>query len=550
MKLKASKTFLKKCVCLFLLAMFMLAFPVLGQADDRYYFSIPRKFGDNPTVQLSLDSPPIERGFLPNTNWPGFETYNFTITVGTTLTLRADHPIVQSDDWGTLNFPTPGISLADSPWMQLFRQGAFGARSWTPINANTVQYTFDSPGEYHLDKDMLYRITVVQGHVATPPQSTQPSANQTTFWARLWDISDDIPSVVCCWRGVPSITFTVRDSTGSTITDTAHCQGEKEAGFAGVFISYVSGPFELVTVNASGFEFVGVSTSAGNLPPAYLADVPEMRFNVDMRSAQGGQPPTQQPPANNQTPQFTSPPTATDNGAWMEFNTVPNNRFGYRIFRASSATGDGISITDFPIMVNPAHSLDRIITFDPNLRPNRDYWFYVREVIEEARFDPATATLTPEVLGPASAKVHVRTSSNMTEPTAERGFIMMFIGNPFMNVNNIWEGIDPPQNQTVPVINAGRTMVPIRAIVEAMDGTVGWTPANSQMDLRSHGNHVQMWLGQRDARVNNASREMDIVPQIVNDRTLIPLRFVAEFLGAQVEWIGSEQMAVIVYELQ
>jgi len=36
----------------------------------------------------------------------------------------------------------------------------------------------------------------------------------------------------------------------------------------------------------------------------------------------------------------------------------------------------------------------------------------------------------------------------------------------------------------------------------------------------------------------------------VNDRTLIPLRFVAEFLGSQIEWIGSQQMVVIVYYLQ
>jgi len=43
---------------------------------------------------------------------------------------------------------------------------------------------------------------------------------------------------------------------------------------------------------------------------------------------------------------------------------------------------------------------------------------------------------------------------------------------------------------------------------------------------------------------------MDVVPQVVNGRTLIPLRFVAEFLGQQAEWIGSQQMVVIVYELQ
>jgi len=256
------------------------------------------------------------------------------------------------------------------------------------------------------------------------------------------------------------------------------------------------------------------------------------------------------PPANASIPQFVAPPSSIDTGVWMEFTTVPNNRFGYRVFRATSATGEGISITDFPIMVNPAHSLNRIITFDPNLRPNRDYWFYIREVIEEARFDASTTTLIPEVLGPPSARVHVRTSGAITETVAERGFIMMFIGNPFMNVNNVWEGIDPPANNTAPLINAGRTMVPIRAIIEAMGGRADWNSSLRRIDLRSHGNHVQMWLGERNVGVNGVTAEMDVVPQVINGRTLIPLRFVAEFLGQQVEWIGSQQMIVIVYELQ
>jgi len=275
-------------------------------------------------------------------------------------------------------------------------------------------------------------------------------------------------------------------------------------------------------------------------------------FTIPVRRIHGVAQPPQDPPPQVQSsiPAFTAPPSSTDAGVVLEFTTVPNNRFGYRIFRATSATGNGISITDFPIMVNPAHSLQRIITFDPNLRPNSDYWFYVREVIEEARFDIATATLTPEVLGEASARVHVRTSAAITESEVERGFVMMFIGNPYMNVNNVWEGIDPPSNITAPIINAGRTMVPIRAIVEAMGGTVGWDAGAQRVDLTSHGNHVQMWLGQRNVNVNGASDEMDVVPQMINNRTLIPLRFVAEFLGSQIEWIGSQQMVVIVYELQ
>ena len=99
----------------------------------------------------------------------------------------------------------------------------------------------------------------------------------------------------------------------------------------------------------------------------------------------------------------------------------------------------------------------------------------------------------------------------------------MFIGNTHMNVNNVLEGIDPSSNQTAPVINVGRTMVSIRANVARTA---------------------------QCAREWRAANEMDIVLQVVNDRTLIPLRFVAELLGSQIEGIGSQQMVVIVYYLQ
>jgi N-acetylmuramoyl-L-alanine amidase len=56
-----------------------------------------------------------------------------------------------------------------------------------------------------------------------------------------------------------------------------------------------------------------------------------------------------------------------------------------------------------------------------------------------------------------------------------------------------------------------------------------------------------MWLERVDARVNGEARQMDVVPVVNQGRTLIPVRFVAEYVGAAIEWIGSSQMVVIVY---
>jgi hypothetical protein len=40
---------------------------------------------------------------------------------------------------------------------------------------------------------------------------------------------------------------------------------------------------------------------------------------------------------------------------------------------------------------------------------------------------------------------------------------------------------------------------------------------------------------------------MDVAPAIVNDRTLLPIRFAAENLGCEIEWIGSSREIVIVF---
>jgi len=244
-------------------------------------------------------------------------------------------------------------------------------------------------------------------------------------------------------------------------------------------------------------------------------------------------------------------------GIFLRWSTNPFNRHGYRVFRASSATAAGISISDFAFQLQCVGT--SISTLDINVRYRAVYYYYVREVLEEARFDASTSTLIPEVLGPPSTRVRVEMvyvpvgggggeDDDDQDQQAQYGFIMMFIGDPMMNVNGALEEIDPGVG-TAPVIIGARTMVPIRAIVEAMGGTVGWDGDERRIDLWALDSHVRMWLGRSDVLVNGDSRYMDVVPEIINDRTLIPVRFVAEFLGAHIEWIGSQQMVVIVYPL-
>lgn len=88
----------------------------------------------------------------------------------------------------------------------------------------------------------------------------------------------------------------------------------------------------------------------------------------------------------------------------------------------------------------------------------------------------------------------------------------------------------PPQT-----IN-NRTMVPIRAIFEAMGATVTWDDVAKVATAEKSGKIVQMVLNSTTMLVNGEPSSMDVAPVIVNGRTLAPARYVAEAFGYEVNW--------------
>lgn len=59
------------------------------------------------------------------------------------------------------------------------------------------------------------------------------------------------------------------------------------------------------------------------------------------------------------------------------------------------------------------------------------------------------------------------------------------------------------------------------------------------------GNQIILTIGEKDAKVFGAMKSNDVAPKIVNDRTMLPARFVAENLGAEVSWNGEEKLVTI-----
>ena len=90
--------------------------------------------------------------------------------------------------------------------------------------------------------------------------------------------------------------------------------------------------------------------------------------------------------------------------------------------------------------------------------------------------------------------------------------------------------------EPAPVIVDGRTLLPARAIVEMLGGEIDWDNDLRQVHINHEGTHIVLSIGSALAYVNGEVRELDVPAQILEDRTLVPLRFVAENLGVDVDF--------------
>lgn len=98
-----------------------------------------------------------------------------------------------------------------------------------------------------------------------------------------------------------------------------------------------------------------------------------------------------------------------------------------------------------------------------------------------------------------------------------------------------------------PMIIEGRTMVPIRAVAETLGYKVNWDDANQMVSMiGKDGTALLFGVGSDVAQKNSEAFSLDVAPFIVGGRTYLPLRAVAEAMDAKVDWNGDEKIVVIV----
>lgn len=101
------------------------------------------------------------------------------------------------------------------------------------------------------------------------------------------------------------------------------------------------------------------------------------------------------------------------------------------------------------------------------------------------------------------------------------------------------------QGEVPPVIINGYTMVPMRAIFEALGAEVVWDPDMAMVGAKKGNTLVKLRINSKEAWIGMKMVKLDIAPMIVDMQTMVPARFIAQSLGEKVEWDGVNRIVYI-----
>lgn len=151
------------------------------------------------------------------------------------------------------------------------------------------------------------------------------------------------------------------------------------------------------------------------------------------------------------------------------------------------------------------------------------------------------------------ASVLVETQTAITETTAEETKTAEEVQIEVQEVEEQttkiivkFNGVEMNFEDQGPVIKDNRTLLPFRAILEKMGATVTWDEVNRTVRAIKGTTGMVFEIGNTVAIIGQERVDMDVPAQIINGRTMIPVRFVAENLGYNVEFDNSTEGVYVI----
>ncbi len=144
--------------------------------------------------------------------------------------------------------------------------------------------------------------------------------------------------------------------------------------------------------------------------------------------------------------------------------------------------------------------------------------------------------------------LEIKAGSNAKKYTFfKKGAMIRFGAEPDVNSIEIKVTLDGkrlPFDQA-PVIVNGRTLVPLRAIFEALGADVSWNDATKTVTANKQDTTVLLTINKSDMYINNRAISLDVAPALIGGRTLVPVRAVSEAFDCDVKWDDATKTVIL-----
>ena len=112
--------------------------------------------------------------------------------------------------------------------------------------------------------------------------------------------------------------------------------------------------------------------------------------------------------------------------------------------------------------------------------------------------------------------------------------VVLYIGSSQAMINNKETQVDSSNSSVKPFIKESRTLVPVRFITEGMGAQVEWDAPSSTVTVALENKELKLVVGNKTMQVGKEKVDLEVAPEIAEGRTFLPLRSIAEALGKKV----------------
>ncbi len=126
--------------------------------------------------------------------------------------------------------------------------------------------------------------------------------------------------------------------------------------------------------------------------------------------------------------------------------------------------------------------------------------------------------------------------------------VSLKIDSPYAYQSSVLSLIDETNEGVVPVIKNDRTLVPVRMIAESFGADVAWDAETETVTITKDEDVITLSIGSDTMQVNGEAVALDAAAEIIESRTFVPLRAIAEALGKVVYYSDAEKVIVIGYK--